>query len=360
MPRNTRTTRYWGIKPRGKKGLLWLWFTAPDGRRIRQPTGTADWDEAAELRDRLKADLWRQAKLGERPVYTWEQAVIRWLTEQQGRKKTLEDDKMHLRFTAGYLDGLRLVEIDRETLARVAQARQATGVANATVNRMLEVIHAILVRAHKEWGWLDQVPAVRRLAQPKRRVRWLTREEAARLLAELPEHLAEMARFSLATGLRESNVTGLRWEQIDLSRRTAWIHQDQMKGEVRALAVPLNDDAVAVLRRQVGKHREYVFTYRGQRVTRANNHAWRKALTRAGIHAFRWHDLRHTWASWHVQAGTPLHVLQELGGWSSYELVMRYAHLGGQHLQEHANAVSSLDTNWAQMKRAPQKGALSG
>jgi len=49
-------------------------------------------------------------------------------------------------------------------------------------------------------------------------------------------------------------------------------------------------------------------------VTRANNHAWRKALKRTGIEDFRWHDFRHTWASWHVQAGTPLNVLQELGG----------------------------------------------
>lgn len=172
-----------------------------------------------------------------------------------------------------------------------------------------------------------------------------------------------MVRFTLATGLREQNVVMLRWEQIDLGRRTAWIHQDQLKGAVRSLAVPLNDDAVDVLRRQVGRHKNFVFVYprkvKGMQqpimepVLRANNHAWRRALKRAGITDFRWHDLRHTWASWHVQAGTPLHVLQELGGWSNYTMVLRYAHLGSQHLQAAAEAiaVTKSGTNLSQQKK---------
>jgi integrase len=166
----------------------------------------------------------------------------------------------------------------------------------------------------------------------------LSREEADRLLAELPAHLADMMRFSLATGLRESNVTGLRWDQVDLGRRVAWIHADEAKAGT-AIGVPLNRDALLVLRSWVGKHPERVFTFKGKPVAKAGATAWRKALARAGIENFRWHDLRHTWASWHVQAGTPLHVLQELGGWSSAEMVRRYAHLAPGHLADHAKAI---------------------
>jgi integrase len=71
-----------------------------------------------------------------------------------------------------------------------------------------------------------------------------------------------------------------------------------------------------------------------------NTKAWKAALKRAGIENFRWHDLRHTWASWHAQAGTPLHVLQELGGWETTEMVRRYAHLGGDQLAEYAERLS--------------------
>ena len=64
----------------------------------------------------------------------------------------------------------------------------------------------------------------------------------------------------------------------------------------------------------VGQHPQYVFTYQGHRVSQINTKAWRKAVKQAGLEDFRWHDLRHTWASWHAQAGTPINVLQEMGG----------------------------------------------
>jgi integrase len=100
--------------------------------------------------------------------------------------------------------------------------------------------------------------------------------------------------------------------------------------------VPLSSDALLVIREQLGKNDNFVFTYKGKSVTRANNHAWRKGLIRAGIEDFRWHDLRHTWASWHVQNGTPLHILKELGGWADLTMAMRYAHLSSDHLKEFA------------------------
>jgi hypothetical protein len=79
--------------------------------------------------------------------------------------------------------------------------------------------------------------------------------------------------------------------------------------------------------------------------------AWRKALKRAGISDFRWHDLRHTWASWHVQVGTPLHVLQELVGWSDFKMVQRYAHMAPEHLSRFVeNSKHVPNTSQARLK----------
>lgn len=161
------------------------------------------------------------------------------------------------------------------------------------------------------------------------------------MIEDLPEHLAEMVRFTLATGLRQANVTHLEWSQVDLERRVAWIHADQAKAR-KAISVPLNAEAVLVLMRQLGKHQQRVFTYQGKPVIDVNTKAWRHALKRVGIEDFRWHDLRHTWASWHVQNGTPLHVLQELGAWESVEMVRRYAHLGQNHLASYAESLCLL------------------
>ena len=334
-----------------KRGKVW-WarFTAPNGKQVRQSARTADRKEAQEYHDRLKASYWRTQVLKERPRRKWQEAVERWLIEKEGEKASLSADKQHLRWVHGYLYGIYLDEIDRDVLDRIVEGKRAAGVSNATVNRLLEVVRAVLRRAQREWGWLETAPHVRLLAEPQRRVRWLSREESARLLTELPGHLAEMARFSLATGLREGNVAKLEWSQVDLANRRAWIHPDQAKAR-KAIAVPLNRDAMVVLRRQQGKHRERVFTYLGLPIGKANGRAWRQALVRAGIENFRWHDLRHTWATWHVQSGTPLHVLQELGGWSSYAMVMRYAHLSADHLAEHADRLADLSlvsTNSAQ------------
>jgi len=82
----------------------------------------------------------------------------------------------------------------------------------------------------------------------------------------------------------------------------------------------------------------------GKPIKRAITKAWRNALKRAGIENFRWHDLRHTWASWHTQNGTPIEVLKELGGWDDIRMVQKYAHLAPEHLAQHASNISCLKT----------------
>lgn len=151
------------------------------------------------------------------------------------------------------------------------------------------MINTILNKAVKEWQWIDSKPHIRKFKEPKIRVRWLTQEEAIRLLAGLPAHLAAMAHFTLVTRLREANVTGLEWSQIDMKRRVAWIHPDQAKA-AKAIGIPLSDEAIEVLKMQMGKHLVRVFTYHGKPVSKAGTWAWRKALKRAGIENFRWHD----------------------------------------------------------------------
>jgi len=334
-----------------KRGKVWhIVFTAPDGQRVRRSTGTGNKIDAQEFHDKLKAEYWRVGKLGDKPSRSWNEAVVRWLKETS-HKASHETDKHHLRWLDAYLRDKALTDVSKDVIDQLRDMKKAEGVSNATVNRHMALVRSILRRACYEWEWIDRVPKVRMLPEQKRRIRWLTKREAARLLDELPSHLNAMARFSLATGLRQANVKELEWSQVDLARKVAWIHPDQAKAR-RAIAVPLNADALAVISEQEGNHPLYVFTYRGHPISQVNTKAWKAALRRAGITDFRWHDLRHTWASWHVQAGTPLHVLQELGGWESVEMVRRYAHMAAEHMAEYADRlsmnVSVSDTNLTQ------------
>ena len=112
----------------------------------------------------------------------------------------------------------------------------------------------------------------------------------------------------------------LRWSEVDLPRSTAWVHADEAKAR-EAIGVPLHEEAMAVLNEEKGKHPERVFTYKGRPLGQVNTRSWRNALKRAGIENFRWHDLRHVWATWHVMAGTTIAELQELGAWKSELMV---------------------------------------
>jgi integrase len=271
---------------------------------------------------------------------TWDDAVARWLVEKAD-KASLKSDQCIIRWLDRYLSGVAIADITRPVVDSLAHKKIASGVANGTVNRMLALLRSILIRASVDWEWLSVIPKVRLLREPIRRVRYLTKGQAESLLLHLPGHIAEMAAFSLATGLRKSNVTGLCWSQVDLTRRLAWIHPDQSKTR-KAIAVPLNVDALRIVSLQVGKHPIRVFCYKGEPVAQVTTAAWYKALKRCGIDDFRWHDLRHTWASWHVQNGTPLNVLQELGGWESSQMVRRYAHFSANHLAAYADNLPSF------------------
>jgi len=268
------------------------------------------------------------------PGKTWDDAVRRWLLEK-GDKKSIKSDESNIRWLNGYLSSVPLVDISREVISSLKTKKIASGVSNATVNRMLALLRSILRVAASEWDWLPLSPSVKLLREPSRRVRYLSPAQAVRLLRELPPHLSAMAAFSLATGLRRSNVTGLKWSQIDLRKKMAWFDAEQMKSG-NPQVIPLNSDSMRVLLARVNIHPIFVFTYKGQRITQASTAAWYKALARAGISDFRWHDLRHTWASWHVQTGTPLLALQELGGWESAEMVRRYAHFSTANLAVYA------------------------
>jgi integrase len=223
-----------------------------------------------------------------------------------------------------------LDEITGDRIWSVVQGELQKGNKPATVNRYLALMRCLLRMARDEWQWIDTFPKIRLLHGEVERDRWLTREEADRLVAACSLHLAAIVRFALATGCRAREITGLEWNRVDLERKTAWLDRTK-NGTPRG--VPLNADAVAVLESKIGEHPRYCFTYAGGPIRwELTNSAWHSALKRAGLSDFRFHDLRHTWASWHRQAGTSCDELKDLGGWKSRVMVDRYAKYATEHL----------------------------
>jgi integrase len=330
-----------------KRGSTWwIDFTTPSGERVRRSSGTSHKSEAQELQDRLKTESWRVEKLGDKPRHTWDEAALKWMKEKS-HKKTIREDAVKLRRLQKVLKGKVLAELGRDEIFAIGEQKLKES-SEPTANRLLALIRAILNKACDEWEWIEKAPKVQLYPEAKRRVRWITQEEVTKLMAELPLHQRDVVCFALSTGLRQANVVALTWGQVDLERHTAWIHGDEAKSK-EDIHISLSQYSVALLQRQFGKHPDRVFTYCGKPVGQVNTRAWRNALKRAGIKNFRWHDLRHTWASWLVQSGTPMYDLQEMGGWKSSSMVRRYAHLAPANMAKHAEVIGKMlhDTNVA-------------
>lgn len=327
-----------GIHRRRDSRFWWIDVVLPGGRRLRQSTRTEIRDEAEAFLAKLKFEAFREAHLGIKRQRSWQEAVVRYL-EVKASLRSIRDVRRICRRLHPYLGAKLLGQIDGDVVWHFCQRELARGNKPATVNRYLATIRGILRMARDEWQWIDNFPKVRMLPGEVERDRWLSHEEAGRLIAACPAHLAAIVRFALATGCRASEITGLEWNRVDLARRTAWLNHTK-NGTPRG--VPLNRDAVAVLEAEQGKHARFCFTFRGAPIKWGLcNSGWREAVKKAELVDFRFHDIRHTWASWHRQAGTSCDELKDLGGWKSRVMVDRYAKFATEHLTAAASRIES-------------------
>jgi integrase len=317
------------------------------GVKIRRSSETTDFKAARALEDELKADLRRKLRDG-RKIYTWDDAVAKCKLEDS-KQKSWERTWQDIKVLNEYLSGELLEEITYDALLSMRgllEQRQRKGHnwkrtvrlwKLSTCNRVLAVASSILTRAaSKNWGrMIEEAPEIPLFQLEKTERKWITPEKAVELFHRFPAHTRDMMLMALATGLRRSNVTGLEWSRIDLERACCYVPGYLTKsGE--PIPVPLNADALAVLERWKGKHEQWVFVYRGRRITQITTKMWRRECKAVGLPGVTFHTMRHTWASWQTQAGTPPRILQELGGWASLEMPQLYSHLNPGHLAQYA------------------------
>jgi integrase len=301
-----------------------------DGKRLRKSLNTKDPKLAQEAFTRELADFYRTRQLKEVPKKTFKEACERWQKER-GHKKSIKDDNDKIDYLLPKLGKVVVSNLTRDQI----EAELPEHVTPSTRNRYRALIRAILRACEREWQWLDRAPSLRVEHEPRKRVAYLTKEQAEKLIEELPERYRNAVRIALLTGMRRANVFGMRWENVNLEKGMLVVEADETKAGSRLL-VPLNAHAVAILESLPGPREGRVW---GD-MTEVWSSAWKAATKRAGVAWCRFHDLRHTWASWHAMNGTDLSVLQQLGGWHTPQMVQRYAHLSPEHLAEAAKRVA--------------------
>jgi integrase len=322
-----------------RRGNVWWYAITLKGKTHRGSCRTEDEQQAQEFHDRLKAEIWRGRVLGDRVRHTVTEAIMRYLKEHEHKRSYRDDQRNGIWWieklsAKGYrfLDEVKSDVVRDIRDAELGRPSRRGPIKPATVNRKVALIRSVVNAAAREWEWIESAPKFRLVPGETERRRFLEPSEVLRLVKALPNPYSAMALFAVSTGVRRGNVTGLRWEQVNLSRRVIQFPQQVMKNGL-PFTLALNDTAVEVLRARMGKHSEYVFTHEdGRPVREVPSSVWARATKAAGLEDVRWHDLRHTWASLLRQAGVGLDDLQELGGWESRLMVQRYAHLNVEHL----------------------------
>jgi integrase len=306
--------------------------------RTRESTKTSNRKQAEEFARKALSAAWRQESLGEER-HTWKELAETWLDLKASKRSLARDEFIIDDFTEFLLPReLRdkdLNDIPKDTCRKYAALVKARASAS-TANRHLACLRSMLNKA-VEYEWLEKCPQIEMYPVTKDAPRWLTGEEFDRIAAALPEGvIRDIAVMALQTGMRFSNVAGLRWEWITADGTVAIVPATSAKTK-RTYTVPLSTQARAIIQKWdlVGKSSPFVFTRDGEPLTTIR-YWWERACTEVGIDC-RPHDLRHTFASWHMQNGTPDRVIQEMCGWASGAMLQNYAHLATTHLSAYAD-----------------------
>jgi len=223
----------------------------------------------------------------------------------------------------------------------------------ATANRSISVLKHMISKA-ADWNMagdavVREVKKVKMKKENNARLRYLSKEEADRLLKQFDDyrakHLKPVIVTALNTGMRLSEIVGLKWENIDLQNNFILL-DDTKSGKRRE--IPINDTVRRELKQVVRRvDLPWVFLHNGKKIGSVKK-GFEAACRRAGIHNLHFHDLRHTFASWLVMAGVDLATVKELLGHGSVNMTMRYAHLAPAHKVEALKLLDRLNSGYGQ------------
>lgn len=316
------------------------------GRKTRRSTGTTDRAKAEEFERTLTERKWRIEKLGDRGAISFDEAAQRWL---ESTTRPMNRDRELLNWLSPHIGIEQVREVaEHDAIEVLRKLGLDDGWSHSTVDRMMGTVSAVLKDCERR-GEIS-APMMPMYRKPTAEPRALTVEELDRLCRQLPMHLALAARVAVHTLLRMRAMLQLTWSRVDLEQRRAWVPSAHQKA-ARTFGLPLNDKAIFALRALktiAGPTNPLVFSWGGKPIDDCNTFAFQEAVKRAKVGPLRWHDLRHTGASWAVQSGVTLPELMLYGDWKDYRSVLRYAHLAPSQAAAAADKVSK----WAERSHA--------
>jgi len=322
-----------------RRGQVWWMVFTHKGKHYRKSTETTNPKLAQRVYDKIKGQIAEGKWFEVQEEKTFGEMMDRYLIEHVSKKKSKRSYEGYVRNLRTFFEDYKLSEITADLILKYREKRAEGGVKPATVNRDLAIMKNAFNRATYKWepSWatVNPVKKVEMLAENNERDRWLSKEEVDRLKAACPGWLWEICLFAIHTGLRQGELLSLRWPMVDMARKVIVIPRPFTKNK-EPKTVPLNDYAMKVLKKRPRSIKtDLVFytsnhsQYRGRNVDRS----FSIALAKAGIKDFRFHDLRHTCATWLLHSGADIYEVQKILGHKNGEITKRYAHHSAETLR---------------------------
>ncbi|HPR64849.1 MAG TPA: site-specific integrase [Thermoanaerobaculia bacterium] len=333
-----------GLYQRGN--IWWIRYAGPDGRMIYESSRSRNRKDAEELLYRRKldvrsGDLHDIVRIKRHKFSELAESYLSWCTPQ----RSYRDKQWMVGFLVKKYGGLPLQKFGTRQVEHLQTELLNDGKKPASVNRILRTLSHMFTKA-VDWEMVDKtvhdrIRRVKMLPEDNKRLRYLTLEECHELLRVCDDHLKPIVIMALNTGMRRGEILNLRWDNIDMKNGFILLDQSQTKNKQRR-EIPINDTVRQTLQsitRRLDVPYIFINPGTGKPFREIKNGFW-SALRRAKIQDFRFHDLRHTFASHLVMSGVDIATVKDLLGHKTLEMTLRYAHLAPSHK---INAVTILD-----------------
>lgn len=348
-----------GIYKRGD--IYWIRYAGVDGDTIFETTKSKKKADAEKLLTRRKAEVLERRSPDKviNPVITFEDFTKKY-EEFCGNQKGIVQKKRVIKQLNKYFGRYNMTDISMQIVEQYATSRRKINKnADSTVNRHLATIKNIFTKA-EDWNYItpeqnETIHKIKMVKEENARLRFLSRDEIPKFLeacAKQP-HLWEIAQYALNTGCRQSEILGLKWENVDLVHGLIRLNITK-SGEGRD--IPINDTLKPILQKRHDNNKKnipYVFyDYRTNDRFGEIKRSFHTACDRAGIKNFRFHDMRHTFASHLVMSGVDLMTVKDLLGHKTLTMTVRYAHLAPNHK---LSAINVLTDAYKPVKKEEKK-----
>ena len=334
-----------GIFKRPNSQYWWIRYAGLDGRIIRESSGTTKIREAQALLVQRKQGIaeGKEPEIKRIANHTFQELCEQYYHWMQGRHRSAESKGYRVNQLLSHFGNIPLRRFSTLLVEQYQTKLMNEGLKPATVNKHISILKAMFTKA-TDWNLVEEetLKRVRRcklLQENNKRLRYLSKEECQELIRSCDSHLKPIVITAINTGMRKQEVLQLTWDRVDL--RHGFILLDMTKnGERRE--IPVNDTLRETLQGITRRlDTPYVFhdTSTGKPYKDVKR-SFGTALRRAKIHDFRFHDLRHTFASHLVMAGIDITTVKELLGHKTLTMTLRYSHLAPAHK---VKAVDILD-----------------